>query len=129
MSETLTFRFRTKRDEYTDTRVLRGSLDAPLTREGYRRPALTATHVVTPRAEWGTRAILMFGPASRDQGDRLRAICDAVGLDPWAVFADDPARELRHGARVTITPRGNGFMADIELTLPLNPPRDEEPTR
>jgi hypothetical protein len=128
MSETLAFRFRAKREERADTRALTGRIDAPITRDAYKLPALTATHVVTPRAQWGTRAVLMFGPASRGQQQRLTTILDAVGLDPWAVFADDPARELRHGARVTITPRGNGFMADIELTLPLNPPRDGEVT-
>jgi hypothetical protein len=122
MTELLTFQFRAKREDRTDTRVLAGATNAPLMRPAYKRPNLAPSHVATPRAQWGTRAVLMFGPASSDQESRIRDILDAVGLDPWAVFDDDPGRELRYGASVTITPRGNGFMADVALTIPLKVP-------
>lgn len=107
---TLTFRFRAKRDTYTDSRS--ENYSEWVERAGYRIPAVTATHVVTPRHEWGTAHTLTFGPARGEFAvQRVRNALMNAGLCDRYVFEGDEG--------VTVRPIGNGYMADVEVTIPF----------
>ncbi|UOE45952.1 hypothetical protein [Agromyces larvae] len=86
---------------------------------GYTVPTIKPAHVITPRTEQGTRHALMLSTRPQD-ADIMRArfqrLLSAHGLDPYRIFAGDDAA---HPETVTITPIGNGFMADITLRLDL----------
>ena len=101
MGNTVTIRFRAKRDEFHGG-------------EGYKVPTLTASHVSF--ADRDTLATLITGSLGRARdNDMLKARLErfAGGFRlPGVVFDADP------GAW-TVTPVGKGFMADVSVTLPV----------
>lgn len=107
MSNTVTIKFRAKRDHFTGG-------------YGYKVPKLTGTHVsVGHRDMLGT----LFLDSLKDQDitrARLRKFSnfDLPGV-VWENGSDEYGLGVNHSAWI-ITPVGNGFMADISITLPLS---------
>lgn len=106
MSNTITISFRAKREEFA------GGI-------GYKVPALTGNHVDV--ADRDTLGVTILG--SLDKQDITKArLRKFAGLDlpgvVWANGADILGIGVNHEAW-QITPVGNGFMADITITLPL----------
>lgn len=124
MTEYATLRFRAKRIDNATRWTPRpgGGSDFSEGHIAYNVPKLTSSHVITPRAEQGTRLILMFG-GHADPGTlkrRTERLLQANGLDPYRIFAGD-ADALPDV--VTIEPDRSGFMAVITLRLDLGAKR------
>lgn len=97
----VTIKFRAKRDEYYD-------FDASSYRAGYKIPTLTHSHVSF--SERDTVAQLLT--QGLNNADVTKARLALYGLKLPAYVFDDSGW--------TITPVGNGFMADISITHELN---------
>lgn len=84
----------------------------------YKVPTFTSSHVATPRTGQGTRHALMFGGRTDTDLARRRQtrLLDAHGIPPYYVTEGDAAARPD---LLTITPRGNGFMADITIRIDL----------
>jgi hypothetical protein len=101
MTNTVTITFRAKRDEFS------GGI-------GYKVPALTPNHYTF--AERDTVATLLA--SSRDLGPALARFGVKVPGVVWEPDAFGAQFEPDNSAW-KVTPRGNGFMADVTATFPL----------
>lgn len=99
----ITIKFRAKREEFA------GGI-------GYKVPNLTSSHVTY--SDRGTLATLLSG--TRDYSILL-AQWRRYGVDiPGVIWEDNTPDQWRSDtSQWTITPRGNGFMADISATFDL----------
>jgi hypothetical protein len=106
MSNTVTIKFRAKRAEFSGG-------------EGYKVPTLTASHVtVSERDTLGTLSM-----QSLNNPDMTKArLAKFAGLDlPGVVWADGvDSYGFSDTSEWTITPIGNGFMAEVSITRPLS---------
>lgn len=82
----------------------------------YKVPTFTGAHVATPRTGQGMRHTLMFNSRVDDALARGRQtrLLDLHGIPPYYVEESD----ARPGV-LDIRPMGNGFMAEITLTIDL----------
>ena len=115
MPEYATIRFRAKR--LSD--ITRWNADKSFTHglAAYNVPALTSSHVITPRTEQHIHHNLRFNNRPVDSSNRWQeSLLRAHGLDAYRIFEGD---DTTHPDIVTITPIKNGFMADITLRIDL----------
>lgn len=106
MPNSITIRFRAKRAQFSGG-------------EGYKVPALTPSHYSF--AERDTFATLVS--QSRDLGQSLKrygvTIPGVVWVDPSDPIHQWPGQPPLDQSAWTITPIGNGFMADVSATFEL----------
>ena len=108
MSTKLTITFRAKLDDFAGGK-------------GYKIPKLTQAHVsISDGSMLATTVVGSIGTVS-DEMTRAR-LRKYAGLDLGGVVWQDGADVLgfaENDPRWIITPRGNGFMADLAITVPL----------
>lgn len=103
------------------TITFRAKLDDFAGGKGYKIPKLTQSHVsVSDRSMLAQTIVGSIGTVS-DEMTRAR-LRRYAGLDFGGVVWQDGADALgfaENDPRWIIAPRGNGFMADVSITVPL----------
>ncbi|QDM55805.1 hypothetical protein SEA_HOKKEND_221 [Mycobacterium phage HokkenD] len=94
---TITIKFRAKRDEYLDGFTLAHK---------YKVPAITHSHVTYPKRDSRVQIFLQGLSDTRVTAARLKQ----AGIGPIA---------FEHDGQWSITPIGNGFMADVSITVEI----------